>query len=104
MCQPARCASDCVQHRKHLGWKSEGLQRKGRIKVEIWTKPFLDEVIVGKRDALELQRHLKQCVVAMVRTDRFQHLMANLLHNLCSWVVALVHAIAEAHESERIVF
>src|SRR5512140_1932954 len=68
----------------------------------MWTKPLLDEVIIGKRDALELKRHLKERVVAMVTTHSFEHLVQGLPHHLRSWVIGLVHAIAETHESERI--
>src|SRR4029078_4516859 len=68
----------------------------------MWTKPLLDEVIIGERDALELKRHVKERVVAMVTTHSFEHLVQGPPHHRRSWVMGLVHAIAKTHESERI--
>src|SRR5690348_4073047 len=68
----------------------------------MWTKPLLDEVIIGERDALELKRHVKERVVAMVTTHSFKHLVQGPPHHRRSWVMGLVHAIAKTHESERI--
>src|SRR5207244_1261259 len=45
---------------------------------------------------------LKELVVTMVTTHSFEHLVQGLPHHLRSWVIGLVHAIAETHESERI--
>src|ERR1700694_2329752 len=69
----------------------------------MWTKPLLDEVIIGERDALELKRHLKERVVAIVTTHSFQHLMQGLPHNRGPWVVVFINAIAEPCELDRIV-
>src|SRR6516225_6238242 len=102
MRNPARSAGDRVEHGEYLGREAECLQRDRRIEVEIRRKPLLDEVIIGKRDALELKRHLKYWVVAMLTTYSFEHLGQGFPHNLCSWVIGLVHAIAKTHESERI--
>ncbi|MNZ77097.1 hypothetical protein D3C78_956220 [compost metagenome] len=49
----------------------------------------------------QLHRDLQQVVVFLVQF--FQHFVTGFAHHGGAWVVVLVHAVAEAHQTERVV-
>src|SRR6266540_7404548 len=94
--KPSRRAPDREQHREHLHWEAHRLVDEPRVEVDVRVELVLDEVLVFERDLLELERDVQQRVAARDA----EHLVGDLLDDLRARVVALVDAVAEAHEAE----
>src|SRR5262245_52301726 len=92
--QPARHPGDGEQHREHLGGEVHGLVDQAGVEVDVGVELPRDEVVVGQRHLLELERDVEQRVAA----GDLEHLVRGLLDDLGPRVVALVHAVAEALE------
>ena len=86
---------------EHRGWEADRLEDNSRIEVDIRIQPPVYEVLVLKRDSLELLRNLQQRVV--LHPEAFEHLLGGLLENSRARVEILVDAMAESHEAEGIV-
>ena len=98
---PADGARDREEHGEHRRREAQRLQRDARIEVDVRIELLLDEILVGQRDPLQLQRDVEQRVV--VDAELAEHLVAGLLHDLGARIVVLVDAVAEAHQAERVV-
>src|SRR5713101_985911 len=76
---------------------AEGALHDPRIEIHIRVELALDEIIVLERDFLQREGELEEAIVA--QAELLQHLVAGLAHELCPWIVVLVHAVPEAHEA-----
>src|SRR5690606_4129491 len=85
---------------EHAGRNADGLEDDARVEVHVRVEVALGEVGVLQRDFFQLHRQLE---LRIVDAQLAQHLVAGLLHDLGARVEVLVHAVAEAHQLERIV-
>src|ERR1700722_20360682 len=98
---PANGAREREQNREHVGWEAHRFQRYAGIEVDVRIELLLDEIIVVKRNTLELNRDVKQRIV--LDSELVEHLMGGALHDLGARIIVLVNAMAEAHQAKRIV-
>src|ERR1700722_16636033 len=98
---PANGAREREQNREHVGWEAHRFQRYAGIEVDVRIELLLDEIIVVERNALELNRDVKQRIV--LDSELVENLMRGALHDLGARIIVLVNAMAEAHQAKRIV-
>ena len=65
------------------------------VEVHVRVQLALDEVLVAQRDALELEGDLH----VLRHAGDLEHIVAQRLHDRCPRIVALVDAMAEAHQA-----
>ncbi|CAB4728169.1 unannotated protein [freshwater metagenome] len=91
MGKPTRHAGNSEQHRVHLDREAHGLVNKTRVEVDIRVELAAHEVIVGESGFFKLEGDVEKFVLA----GDLEHVVGNLLDDLGSRVVVLVHAVAE---------
>ncbi len=101
MGDPARRSAGGEDHREHLHRNADGLENDARVEVHVGIEALVDEITVLKRDLLQALRHPQRWIV--LHPKFVEHFMAGLLHDLGARVVALVHAMAEAHQAEGVI-
>ena len=86
---------------KHGGRNAHRFQNDTGVEIDVRVEFLLDEVRVVERDVLKFHGHFQQIVFG---AQFFQHFMAGFTHHGGARVVVFVHAVAEAHQTERVVF
>ena len=77
---------------------ADRLLHDSRVEVNVRIEVAAHEILVAERYLLELQRDLEERIV--LQSQLFEHVVAGLAHDLCARVIALVDAVAEAHEAD----
>src|SRR3972149_10967448 len=93
--QPAGGAADGEENREHVDRKAHRLVDDARVEIHVRIEFSLDEVLILERDSLELDGY----VDLSIPSRHLEDLVGDLLDDLGPRVVALVHAVAEAHQS-----
>ena len=94
--EPAGHASDREQHREHRHREAHGLVDDARVEVHVRVQLVADEVVVGERDPLELQRDVQQ----RVAPGDLEHLVGHLLDEGRPRVIIPVHPVAEPDQAQ----
>src|SRR5690606_37974728 len=98
---PADAPRDREHHREHRLRDAERPVDDPRVEVHVRVQVLLDEVLVLQRDLLEAQRELEQRRIVL--PEPLEHAVARLANDRGARIVALVNAVPEAHQPERIV-
>ncbi|EKX66764.1 hypothetical protein STRIP9103_03230, partial [Streptomyces ipomoeae 91-03] len=96
---PARKAAEGEEDREHLGREAHGAVDQTRVEVHVRVEAARDEVVVGERVLLQLQRDVQQLVgLAEGRED----VVRGSLDDLGARVEVLVDPVAEAHQTDAV--
>ena len=96
MGNPADRTGQRKDRREQTDWNADGALHDARIEVHIGIELALHEVVVFKGNFFEGHRQLEQWVI--FETQRCQHFLASLLHQLGARVVVLVDPMAKTHQ------
>src|SRR5690606_29691421 len=97
---PADGAGQGEDHGEHRGRNADGLEDDARVEVHVRVEVALLEVRIVTRYLFQLHRQFQ---LRVVDAQLGQYFVAGLFHDLGARVEVLVHAMAEAHQLERIV-
>ena len=97
--EPARRARDGEEHREVICGETHRLVDEAGVEVDVGVELAVNEVLVRQRDALELDGDLDQRLLA----EDGENLLGDGADDARTGVVVLVHAVAEAHETARLV-
>ena len=101
MRDPADGTRQGEENGEHRRREAHRLECDTRIEVDVRIELLLDEILVVEGDPLEFQRDIQHRIV--LDPEDLQHFVAGLLHDPCAWVVILVDAMPEAHQTEGII-
>jgi len=101
---PSHSACHCKHHCEHREREADGREDQSRVEVHVGEQFAADELVVTQRNLLQLHGQLEHARIVFVLTLlRVQNVVAVLAHDFSAGVLVLVHAVAEPHESERVV-
>src|SRR3569623_2031780 len=93
--QPSRRTRDREEHGEEVHRELHRTVDEPPVEVHVGIELSRNEVVIRKRDALELEGDLQ----ILVDPDFREHLVRQRLHDACARIVALVHAVTETHEA-----
>ncbi len=94
MSKPASHTWDREENREHVSREPKRLINYPTVEAHVRVDFTLDEVFVGKCDALELHCDLNERLLA----QDLEHFICYLLDYFSARVVILIHTVAEAHQ------